>query len=92
MPEGVIACPDRALTRGNTMRKKGALLGSVLAVTVSSAPALATDFNTPTGLQGTTPSPLQNAVLGAKEGWGRVLPGFGPQDLENGLRKPWGCQ
>ncbi len=49
------------------MKKKGALLGSVLAVTVSSAPALAADVNTPAGLQGTTPSPLQNAVLGAKE-------------------------
>ena len=46
------------------MKKKGTLLGSVLAVTVSSAPALAGDFNTPPGLQGTTASPV---VLGAKE-------------------------
>ena len=46
------------------MKKKGTLLGSVLAVTVSSAPALAGDFNTPTGLQATTASPV---VLGAKE-------------------------
>ena len=49
------------------MKKKGTLLGSVLAVTVSSAPALAVDFDTPAGLQGTSPSRLQNAVLGAKE-------------------------
>jgi hypothetical protein len=49
------------------MKKKGTLLGSVLAVTVSSAPALAADFNPPAGLQGTSPSALQNAVLGAKE-------------------------
>ena len=57
-------CPDWTLIRGNTMKKKATLLGSVLAVTVSSAPALAGDFNTPTGLQGTTASPV---VLGAKE-------------------------
>jgi len=44
------------------MKKKATLLGSVLAV--SSAPALAGDFNTPTGLQGTTASPV---VLGTKE-------------------------
>ena len=49
------------------MKKKGTLLGSVLAVTVSSAPALAADFDTSAGLQGTTPSPLQNTALGAKE-------------------------
>ena len=49
------------------MKKKGTLLGSVLAVTVSSAPALAADFDTSDGLQGTTPSPLQNTALGAKE-------------------------
>jgi len=49
------------------MKKKGALLGSVLAVTVSSAPALAADSDTAAGLQGATPAPLQNAVLGAKE-------------------------
>jgi hypothetical protein len=49
------------------MKKKGMLLGSVLAVTVSSAPALAADFDTSAGLQGTTPSPLQNTALGAKE-------------------------
>ena len=49
------------------MKKKEALLGSVLAVTVSSAPALAADFDTSDGLQGTTPSPLQNTALGAKE-------------------------
>ena len=39
----------------------------MLAVTVSSAPALAADFDTSAGLQGTTPSPLQNTALGAKE-------------------------
>lgn len=66
-PRGVIPYPDWALIRGNTMKKKGALLASVLAVTMSSAPALVADFNTPAGLQGTTPSPLQNAVLDAKE-------------------------
>ena len=49
------------------MKKKGTLLGSVLAVIVSSAPALAADFDTSAGLQGTTPSPLQNTALGAKE-------------------------
>jgi hypothetical protein len=49
------------------MKKKGALLGNVLAVTVSSAPTLAADFNTPAGSQGTGPSALQNAVLGAKK-------------------------
>ena len=49
------------------MKKKGTLLGSVLAVTVSSAPALAADFDTSAGLQATTPSPLQNTALGAKE-------------------------
>ena len=64
---GVIPCPDWALIRANTMKKKGTLLGSVLAVTVSSAPALAADFDTSAGLQGTTPSPLQNTALGAKE-------------------------
>ncbi len=49
------------------MKKKGMLLGSVLAVTVSSAPALAADFDTSAGLQATSPSPLQNTVLGAKK-------------------------
>ncbi|MGH8605142.1 MAG: hypothetical protein ACREXR_20850, partial [Gammaproteobacteria bacterium] len=49
------------------MKKKRALLGSVLAVTVSSAPALAADLNTPARLQGTSPSALQNALLSAKE-------------------------
>ena len=49
------------------MKKKGTLLGRVLAVIVSSAPALAADFDTSAGLQGTTPSPLQNTALGAKE-------------------------
>jgi hypothetical protein len=63
----VIPCPDWALIRANTMKQKGTLLGSVLAVTVSSAPALAADFDTSAGLQGTTPSPLQNTALGAKE-------------------------
>ncbi len=64
---GVIPCPEWALIRGNTMKKKGTLLGSVLAVTVSSAPALAAEFDTSAGLQGTTPFPLQNTALGAKE-------------------------
>ena len=46
------------------MKKKVTLLGSVLAVTVSSTPAPAADL-TPSDSQGTTP--LQNAALGAKE-------------------------
>ncbi len=49
------------------MKKKGALLGTVLAVIVSSVPALAADFNTPGRLQETSPFPLQNTILGAKE-------------------------
>jgi hypothetical protein len=65
------------------MKKKGALLGSVLAVTVSSAPTLAADFNTPAGSQGTGPSALQNAVLGAKE--------FGPEceSVDNSTAATW---
>ncbi|CAN5872117.1 hypothetical protein BH20PSE1_BH20PSE1_11070 [soil metagenome] len=65
------------------MKKKGMLLGSVLAVTVSSALALAADFNTPAGLQGTTPSPFRNAVLGAKE--------FGAQceSVDNSTAATW---
>ncbi len=67
LPKGVSYLPRWALIWGKYDEKKGALLGSVLAVTVSSAPALAADFNTAAGLKGTTPSPFRNAVLGAKK-------------------------
>jgi hypothetical protein len=47
---------------------KSILLGSAVAVTLSAAPAMATDFQALAHLQGPVPTPLDDAALAATEG------------------------